>query len=528
MAIFTAAGALLRFFGLGGMGLWLDESNSVIIAAESLPGIVQRLRLDSSPILYYLILHFWIQVFGMGSLAVKSLSAVFGTLLIPATYLLGREISGRKAGLWASGLITVAPLAIYYAREVRMYSLLPFLTVLLFWSALRFLRRGGRGALAAYLAIAVCCVHTHNVGIFVWISAALLWWGVRRPSTTFRRWLLWQAIIPLLVVPWLPVLYQQLRNPTHYSWFEFFWSTYPPWAALYRTLEAFVPGGFLPSYTDLGGLAWARVWSPLLALAFLIMGIAPRRGGANDRSEPTSLRGQLPALAFIVPLFLPFLYSWVVQPVYAVGRTDTVVYPVFLILLTAGGLRMRRRAVAAAALALFTTLSLLTLVPYYGSNRRAGDREIAEHAEALTRPYDIIVCTGFARASTEYHFMARGQPRVLVSFPAEMAAHLGSLDESALMMNEDRLEQEAHDVSDFLVEELRKGRRCLILRSPMRINRFLWTVLERRFDMDLADPPGGFHQAVLRTPINVGRLSLGVSKMEAEIPVPGRLQDGGG
>ena len=265
-----------------------------------------------------------------------------------------------------------------------------------------------------------------------------------------------------------------------------------------RTLEVFVPGSALPLYTDLGGLSWTRIWSPLLALVFLVMGMAPERSAANSGNDSSILHGRLSALMLFTPLLLPFLYSWIVQPVYAVARTDTVAYPVFLILLTVGGLRVIWRAVSVALLALFTALSLMTLIPYYGSNRRAGDLEIAEHAIALTRPHDIIVCTGFTRASTEYYLMARREPRFLASFPAEMADHLGNLDESALMTKEDRLEREAHDLADFLTEELENGRRCLILRSPRRINRILWEVLEKKFDMELADPPGGFHQAVGR------------------------------
>ena len=222
----TAIGALLRFYQLGGMGLWLDESNSVIIAGEDFPGLVARLRLDSSPPLYYLLLHFWAQIFGIGQLAVKSLSAVFGTLLIPATYLLGRELAGRRTALWTAALITVAPLAIYYSREVRMYSLLPLLAVLTAWFAIRYIRRGSVPDLVGYAVAATACVYTHNFGWFIWTACVSLWWLIRNRTGSWKLWVLVQSGVVLLYVPWLSILWQQIRNPHHYSWMGPFWQ--PP------------------------------------------------------------------------------------------------------------------------------------------------------------------------------------------------------------------------------------------------------------------------------------------------------------
>ncbi len=508
LAALIVAGAVLRFLGLGAMGLWLDESNSVLIASQDVSGIVQRLRLDSSPILYYLLLHIWIRIFGMGPVGVKSLSVLCGTLLIPATYLLGREISGRRVGLWAAGLVTIAPAAVYYSRETRMYSLLPLLTVLLFWCALRFLSSGNRRALMGYLAAAALCLYTHNYGIFAWIAAASLWWGTRRPPIGLGRWALWQLLILVFYVPWMPILVHQMRNATHYRWLESFWNAFPPWTALYRTVETFVPGGVFPAYTDMGGLPWTRVWVPLIALAFLLSGVTgrPRGDGANPSSSLLARRST--ATMLLVPLLLPYLYSLLRRPIYAVGRTDMIVYPVFLILLTAGAFRWRRRVLSVGGFGLFAALSLLTLIPYYGSNHRTGDREIADHAAALTRPGDLIICTGFTRASLEYYLTSRRQPRRLVSFPAEAAEHLGNLDETDLMRDENRLAGEAARIAGLAESNLHDGHTCLILRSPMKMNRILWVALENRFDMTLADPPGGFRQAVLGTPVNVGRLAL--------------------
>ena len=57
--------------------LWLDEAQSVAIARRSLPGLVDGLRADGAPPIYYVLLHGWMQVFGHGDVAVRSLSILF-------------------------------------------------------------------------------------------------------------------------------------------------------------------------------------------------------------------------------------------------------------------------------------------------------------------------------------------------------------------------------------------------------------------------------------------------------------------
>src|SRR4051812_43400092 len=58
--------------------LWLDGAQSVAIARSSMGGIVDGLRADGAPPLYYVLLHGWMKVFGEGDAAVRSLSALLG------------------------------------------------------------------------------------------------------------------------------------------------------------------------------------------------------------------------------------------------------------------------------------------------------------------------------------------------------------------------------------------------------------------------------------------------------------------
>ena len=54
--------------------MWLDEALTVNIAKAPLHLIPHLLRADGAPPLYYLLLHFWMKVFGTSDLGARSLS----------------------------------------------------------------------------------------------------------------------------------------------------------------------------------------------------------------------------------------------------------------------------------------------------------------------------------------------------------------------------------------------------------------------------------------------------------------------
>ena len=63
--VITLIGAFLRMFLLSSQGLWLDETFSVWLASHGVADLLQwAVRLDQSPPLYYLILHYWMGLNG--------------------------------------------------------------------------------------------------------------------------------------------------------------------------------------------------------------------------------------------------------------------------------------------------------------------------------------------------------------------------------------------------------------------------------------------------------------------------------
>jgi uncharacterized membrane protein len=96
------------------------------------------------PPLYYLLARLWAQVNGTSAVALRSLPALFGVLVLPFVWWLAAELfaSGASATL-ALALVAVSPFYVLYAQEAREYSLWTVAIVAAGALLLRALRGGG-------------------------------------------------------------------------------------------------------------------------------------------------------------------------------------------------------------------------------------------------------------------------------------------------------------------------------------------------------------------------------------------------
>jgi len=111
----TIIAAALRLYDLGRESLWVDEVWTAQWATQSLGTVLQT----ANP-LAYVVAHFTLLV-GRSEFALRFAPALAGIALVPATYLLGRTLHGRKSGLVAAGLTAVSLYAIEHSQEVRFY-----------------------------------------------------------------------------------------------------------------------------------------------------------------------------------------------------------------------------------------------------------------------------------------------------------------------------------------------------------------------------------------------------------------------
>ncbi|CAG5002836.1 hypothetical protein DYBT9275_02976 [Dyadobacter sp. CECT 9275] len=90
---------------------------------------MNRSDIGNSPF-YYLLLHYWMEIFGLSDYSARSLSVLFSVLIIGMTYLFARRFFSVKIGLIASAIVAIEPFFIAYSHQARNYSLTFFLTLL--------------------------------------------------------------------------------------------------------------------------------------------------------------------------------------------------------------------------------------------------------------------------------------------------------------------------------------------------------------------------------------------------------------
>ncbi len=289
----VAAGVVLRFYCPS--VLWLDEAISVNISKLPVAAIPGALGQDGAPPLFYVLLHFWMKVFGQGDVAVRALGGVTSVLALPFFWAAGRRVGGVRVAWITFFAAVTSPFAIFYATDARMYSLMILWCVLGFLAVARALEAPTRGRLLAVGLLVAAVLYTHYWGLYL-VSTTGLWlayhlWRHQRglPSRLSRaaaaRTFGAMLLGSLTFVPWVPIFWFQARHTGTP------WAPSPTPAALIRVFDGFAGTG---------------PWAVLLAFCYfclVALGVFARRPAGEAGSEPPAgaARGDLEAISHLDP-----------------------------------------------------------------------------------------------------------------------------------------------------------------------------------------------------------------------------------
>jgi uncharacterized membrane protein len=419
----VAVGLLLRLHQIGGDALWIDEAFSVWLARRPLGEMVRWVRdVDHHPPLYYALLLGWTAVFGAGEASARSLSALFGVLTIPVIYRLGRRLANEKLGLVAALLLAVSPFHVRFAQEARMYTLLTLSASLATHAFVRLWSDGARSAgptrsltisWIGYVVFSALMLWTHNTAIVFPIAANLLVLGrllIRRrasaPSSPagfgrvmwLRSWLVAQAAVCLLWLPWLPAFLSQAVDV-----YRRFWLPAPTLGTVLGVIGAllcdFLPWSLLiTAIVDvmLAGLALSGLWE------------------LRRRSAPVALLGGLFVTPFVaqwcVSLWRPILYArtliWVSIPLYLMVAAGVVRLEIGRVS------RAASRGLTLAALVALVALSSVGLCNYYVTFEKESWDRAADLVAARVQPNDLLLFNdAWGQIPFDYYFSRLYNPR---------------------------------------------------------------------------------------------------------------------
>jgi hypothetical protein len=278
--------AALLFWRLDLLPVWGDEQFTLDASAQPLSRIVDLVRDDIHPPLYYVLVHYWTKLPWSAASIVK-VRAFSGLWALAATLLLHRlwRQDSRFLVLWA-----LSPCLILYGRMGRSYTLQLFLGCLALYWGMNLIRDPHRRRWQwSYAAAGTLLLYTHYLpalAIILAVGAFLLY---------RRAWialLVTGAAVILAYAPWLLTMRTAFGRVLHAEPFSV--TQHPLLEQVIRLLYlpvSFTFGETLPSWVMIGGallapaliaLAWWSArnppeWLPLVSLAAAIAYIAAGR-----------------------------------------------------------------------------------------------------------------------------------------------------------------------------------------------------------------------------------------------------------
>ncbi|NET40533.1 MAG: hypothetical protein F6K15_00690 [Okeania sp. SIO2B3] len=107
-------GCFLYFYKINFRGLWIDEFFSIRDG--------MRMAFNKGRLLYYALLNPWINI-SDNEVWLRVPAIIFALLSVYIIYRLGNDFFSKKVGLLAAFLLTISPLFINHAQEIRYYTM---------------------------------------------------------------------------------------------------------------------------------------------------------------------------------------------------------------------------------------------------------------------------------------------------------------------------------------------------------------------------------------------------------------------
>jgi len=168
------------FVGLDASGYWIDELWTLFVASHSggVGEVVQRTMTDAHPPAYYVIVHYWMRVFGDTEAAARGFSALCAVAASALFVAWPGKAFSRRARLFAAAAGASSPFWFKQSQNFRSYALAMLILTALLGCAAAAKRRSrtgepvGWGACAAIAALGLLGAFVHY---YLFLAVGLLY-----------------------------------------------------------------------------------------------------------------------------------------------------------------------------------------------------------------------------------------------------------------------------------------------------------------------------------------------------------------
>lgn len=281
--------------------LRLDEAQSLYQTNRTIDGTLKLVAQDVHVPLYHVVLHYWLAYFGNTIEVGRTLSLIFFMASIPMTYYLGTyAFKRRSVGFFAAVLVALSPFMNWYGSEIRMYTMLTFITLLNQLFFLKIYREAKPGHWVGYVLSGILGIYTHYFFAFILLTEAFFYFIKRRhfaAKKAFLKFALSAVVILAAFAPWLYYFYREgLASNTQPTLIP------PSSVDLFNTYSQFIFG----FQADWLNTIIVSAWPIIVLLAFF----------ALQKTKKVSDEVVFFMLMATVPVLVAFILSLLIKPFY--------------------------------------------------------------------------------------------------------------------------------------------------------------------------------------------------------------------
>ncbi len=306
---------------LSNQSLRLDESQSLYVSGKGAIRILNIIAQDVHVPLYLILLRTWQSIFNLTPLDVvynRIFSLIFQLIAIPSFYVLSKRVFKKKeSAIFGAALVTISPILLWYANELRMYSLLLLMTILSHITFFDLKENSNKFSYwLKYTIVGLIGIYTHyffNIILFSQFLYALLYkkdfkiTGIVRLIQTY-------IILGIAYVPWIFMVITQGSA-----------SNTKPLLAPPNSIDVFntLTHIFFGFQNDTINTAVVSAWPIITIIGILLINF----------KKPMDKISRYYMITGLLPILLAFIVSVIYRPVF-LSRYLIIVVPSFYILLT--------------------------------------------------------------------------------------------------------------------------------------------------------------------------------------------------
>lgn len=349
-------------------GLWNDEYVSWNIASitdfkEFLNTAIQNCHAP----FYYFYLKFWMSIFPDTDIILRWSSIVPSILSIPVMYYAGKELLNKKIGILAAFLTAISSFCIYFAQEIRLYSLIFLITALILLYFIRAAKVQSRTNLLIYFSLNALLCATHTLGIiFSFFNILMLLIYLYKNSEDCKNKLrkifsVLKYIAPFLLVilavsPFL--IHIALSQNLSQFWSKFSYSkilcTFIDYYSPIQTNIQNTPKSFFSYIYNNASINYAFI---IFAVIPLIIGVLVSIKAIFQKDKILNYITLSSAMFFITLIILSAAGKMILITKYSIE-----IYPLLLILTAYGFLSIKKRFLKNTLIVIFAGLQLFYLL----------------------------------------------------------------------------------------------------------------------------------------------------------------------